>query len=35
MPSRVVNKWLLWACRKGVTAVRDMAECGTSGVAKD
>ncbi|MBM4376543.1 MAG: hypothetical protein FJ095_15785 [Deltaproteobacteria bacterium] len=35
LPSRVVNKWLLWACRKGVSAVRDMAECGVSSVAKD
>lgn len=35
IPTSVVTKWLLWACRKGVTAVRDMAECGTSHVAKD
>ena len=35
IPSRIVTKWLLWACRKSVTAVRDMAECGTSTVAKD
>lgn len=35
IPSRIINKWTLWACLKGVTAVRDMAECGTSSVAKD
>jgi hypothetical protein len=35
LPTRVVTKWLLWACNKSVTAVRDMAECGSSSVAKD
>jgi hypothetical protein len=35
IPTRIVNKWLLWASLKGVTAVRDMAECGKSLVSKD
>ncbi|MBM4360720.1 MAG: hypothetical protein FJ096_21650 [Deltaproteobacteria bacterium] len=35
LPTRVVTKWLLWACQKGVTAVRDMAECGKSSVSRD
>ena len=35
LPARVVNKWLLWACRKGVTAVRDMAERGAALAGED
>lgn len=35
IPARIINKWLLWACRKSVSAVRDIAECGRSRVADD
>jgi len=35
VPSKVVTKELEWAAGKGVTAVRDIVECGESGVKND
>jgi hypothetical protein len=35
VPTSVVNRNVLWAARKGVSAVRDMAECGQSEVRND
>ena len=35
VPASVVNEWLGWGAGKAVSAVRDMAECGRSTVAKD
>jgi hypothetical protein len=35
VPSSMVTPELMWAARKGVTAVRDMVECGRSTVTKD
>lgn len=34
-PASAVNHSMLWATRKGVTAVRDIAECGQSDVKND
>lgn len=33
VPSSIVSKWLRWAATKGVTAVRDIVECGESDVS--
>ena len=35
VPAKVVTKELEWAAGKGVTAVRDIVECGESGVKQD
>jgi ribosome-associated toxin RatA of RatAB toxin-antitoxin module len=35
VPDEWITPELMWACDKGVTAVRDIVECGKSGVADD